>query len=47
MLLQNRDLARELADKGKEKVQRDFLVTRLVRDELRLAKKVMLRQGRD
>ncbi|MCK4787213.1 MAG: glycosyltransferase [Desulfobacteraceae bacterium] len=47
MLLQNRDLAGELADKGKERVQRDFLVTRLVRDELRLAKKVMLGQGRD
>lgn len=42
MLLQNRDLARELAAKGREKVQRDFLITRLVRDELRLVKKVMM-----
>lgn len=47
MLLQNRDLARALAAKGKEKVQRDFLVTRLVRDELRLIKKVMMGQGKD
>jgi len=44
MLLQNRDLARELAAKGREKVQRDFLVTRLVRDELRLIKKVLREQ---
>jgi trehalose synthase len=44
MLLQNRDLARELGAKGKEQVQRNFLVTRLVRDELRLVKKVMLGQ---
>lgn len=42
MLLQNRDLARELAANGKNRVQRDFLVTRLVRDELMLIKKVML-----
>lgn len=47
MLLQNRDLARELADKGKERIQRNFLVTRLVRDELRLIRKVMLWQERD
>lgn len=42
MLLQNRDLARELGAKGKEKIQGNFLVTRLVRDELRLIKKVLL-----
>jgi len=47
MLLQNRDLARELAARGKERVQRDFLVTRLVRDELRLIKKVMMGWGKD
>ena len=42
MLLQNRDLAGELAEKGKAKVQRDFLVPRLVRDELRLIRKMLL-----
>ena len=42
MLLQDQDLARELAAKGKNGVQRDYLVTRLVRDELRLIKKLML-----
>lgn len=47
MLLQNRDLARELGAKGKVQVQRNFLVTRLVRDELRLVKKMMLGQERD
>ncbi|MCD6452979.1 MAG: glycosyltransferase [Dehalococcoidales bacterium] len=41
-LLQNRALARELGAKGKERVQREFLITRLVRDELRLIKKAML-----
>lgn len=41
ILLQDKDLARELASKGKEKVQRDFLVPRLVRDELRVIRKAM------
>ena len=41
MLLQNKDMARELGAKGKEQVQGKFLVTRLVRDELMLVKKLL------
>ena len=41
MLLQNKDMARELGAKGKLSVQRDFLIVRLVRDELRLVKKLL------
>ncbi len=41
MLLQNKDMARELGAKGKQQVQRKFLVTRLVKDELMLVKKLL------
>lgn len=41
MLLQDKDMARELGAKGKEQVQRKFLVIRLVRDELMLVKKLL------
>jgi len=44
MLLQNKDMARELGAKGKEQVQRKFLVARLVRDELMLVKKLLGRE---
>ncbi len=35
-LLENPDEAREIAEKGKEHVRRHFLITRLIRDELKL-----------
>ena len=41
MLLQNKDMARELGAKGKKQVQKKFLVARLVRDELMLVKKLL------
>jgi len=44
MLLQNKDMARELGAKGKKQVQSKFLVARLVRDELMLIKKLLGRK---
>ena len=44
MLLQNKDMARELGAKGKQRVQSKFLVPRLVRDELMLVKKLLGRE---
>ena len=40
-LLQNRDVAAELGHEGKENVRRNFLMPRLIRDELALVKRVL------
>ncbi len=40
-LLQDKDVANELGMQGRQQVQEEFLITRLVRDELRLVKKLL------
>jgi len=40
-LLQNRELALELGKQGKENTKRNFLMPRLIRDELSLVKRVL------
>lgn len=40
-LLQNREIAAELGKEGKENVKRNFLMPRLIRDELSLVKRVL------
>ena len=40
-LLRNRELALELGKQGKENTKRNFLMPRLIRDELSLVKRVL------
>jgi trehalose synthase len=45
LLLDDKELSRELGYKGRENVQRNFLIPRLVRDELAIVKHILNRRG--
>ena len=45
LLLDNRELSRDLGYKGRENVQRNFLIPRLVRDELAIVKRILNKRG--